>query len=140
MENYTYTFTSSKTQDEVFRTLLNVELWWMGLFNETIIGTSNKVNDEFSFDAGAGAHFSRQKLIELVPNKKLVWLVTESKLSFLSKVDEWTNTKISFEISLIDGKTKVGFTHIGLVPEIECCNACSSGWTGYLENLKKKLN
>jgi len=59
--------------------------WWVGLFGETIEGESNHINDEFSFRDGDGVHYSNQKLIELVPNEKIVWLVTESKLSFLKK-------------------------------------------------------
>ncbi|MES2761779.1 MAG: SRPBCC domain-containing protein [Bacteroidota bacterium] len=138
-ENFTYSFTSSKTAKEIFELLLNIEQWWSGLYEETIKGKSHQLNDEFSFKAGGGAHETVQKLVELVPNKKIVWLVTESNLTFLNDPREWTNTTICFDISEKEGKTTVTFTHEGLTPQIECYTACSSGWTGYLENLKKKL-
>ena len=138
-KNFTYSFTSSKKPEEVFELLSHIEQWWSGQYDETIKGKSLKVNDEFTFRAGAGAHYSKQKLVELIPRKKIVWLVTDSKLSFINDTGEWIGTKFCFDISTDNNKTKVIFTHDGLVPEIECYDACSSGWTQYLEQLKKKL-
>src|SRR6516225_3845729 len=114
-ENFTYSFKSSKSPEEVFELLLNIEAWWSGLYGETIKGESRKINDEFSFMAGGGAHYSKQKLIEFIPYKKVVWLVTDSKLIFLKDTGEWTDTRISFDISAEDKKTNVTFTHDGLV-------------------------
>ncbi len=138
-QDFMYSFTSSKTPAEVFQLLLHINQWWSGQYEETIEGVSKKVNDEFTFHAGGGAHYSKQKLVELIPNKKIVWLVTDSKLSFLSDTSEWTGTRICFDISTEDDKTQVTFTHDGLVPEIECYDACSGGWTKYLGELTKKL-
>ena len=138
-ENFAYSLKSSKTPEDIFRLLLNIEQWWFGLYEETIKGKSHKLNDEFSFKAGGGVHYSKQKLIELIPNKRIVWLVTDSELNFLSNPGEWINTKICFDISGEDDGTMVTFTHDGLIPQIECYNSCSSAWTSYLKNLKNKL-
>ena len=81
----------------------------------------------------ADIHYSKQKLIELVPNKKVVWLVSDSKLNFTKNVSEWTGTKIIFEISTINNKTQVHFTHSGLVPKIECFNDCSNAWSQLIQ-------
>ncbi|MDX2174191.1 MAG: SRPBCC domain-containing protein [Bacteroidota bacterium] len=138
-DNFSYSFKTSKAPEEVYKLLLDIEEWWSGLYEETISGKSKKVNDEFTFEAGGGVHNTTQKLVELIPHKKIVWLVTKSNLSFLSKPNEWENTKICFDLSQKEDKTIVTFTHDGLTPQIECYNACSGGWTGYLDNLKKKL-
>jgi Activator of Hsp90 ATPase homolog 1-like protein len=138
-DNFTFSFKTSKMPEEVYTLLLDIEEWWSGLFEETIKGKSKEVNDEFTFEAGGGAHYSKQKLLELVPYKKIVWLVTESNLIFLNDPMEWTNTKLSFEISIADGKTLVEFIHEGLVPNFECYDVCSGAWTKYLDTLKEKL-
>jgi len=138
-KSFSYSFTSSKSPATIFELLLDIDKWWSGLFSETIKGESHKINDEFSFNAGGGAHYSKQKLIELIPDKKIVWLVTDSNLSFLSETSEWTNTMICFDISKEGSKTKVTFTHDGLIPQIECYDACSGAWSQYLENLETKL-
>ena len=138
--NFSFSFQTSKSGEHVFKTLLDVRSWWTGIYDETIKGDSSQLNDEFTFKAGNGAHHTKQKLIEAELNKRIVWLVTESNLNFAKKPDEWTGTKICFDISNQSGKTKVTFTHEGLVPNFECYDGCAGAWTQYLENLAKRLN
>ncbi len=138
--SFTVSIKTSVTPKEVFNLLLDIEQWWSGIYGEEIKGESKKMGDEFTFKAGGGAHYSKQKLIELIPNEKVVWLITDSTLSFLSNTGEWINTKIGFTISTEENKTIVTFMHDGLVPQIECYNACSGGWTRYLDKLEEKLN
>lgn len=137
--NFTKTFTTTKSPSDVFGIIKDVRKWWVGLFGEEIEGSSTKLNDEFTFKAGEGMHYTKHKVIELVPDKRIVWLVTESNLSFAKKVDEWTNTKMCFEISVKDNKTHVSFAHQGLIPKLECYNNCSAAWSQYLDILAKKL-
>lgn len=139
--DFTSTLMVHKPIAEVFHTLLNVRAWWSGLFEESFEGSSEKVGDEFTFSAGGGVHYSKQKLVALVLNQKLTWEVIESNLSFLNKTDEWNGTQISFEVSEHDGKTKIVFSHLGLVPEAECYDSCAPAWTQYIqEQLKKVLS
>lgn len=112
-----------QTPEEVFHAVNNVRGWWSG----EIEGNTEKLNDEFSYRSGE-FHFSKQKLIEVVPERKVVWLVTESQLNFVKNKNEWTGTKIYFEISEQDTKTQLRFTHQGLIPGIECFGGCSNAW------------
>lgn len=137
--DFTFHMESSDTSKNVFETLLNVRSWRIGLYSETINGKTEKLDDEFTFSAGGGVHYSKQKLVELIPEKKIVWLVTDSNLSFLEKPDEWTGTKICFDISTKGKKSQITFTHEGLVPKFECYNGCAGAWTQYLVNLANKL-
>ena len=133
-KNFTTTLIVDQTPEEVFNVVRNVREWWSGYYSEEFEGNTEKLNDEFSFRAGGGAHYSRQKLIEVIPNKKVVWLITDSKLDFLEKKDEWTGTKVIFDILKKDTRTQLVFTHDGLMPEIECYDACAPAWSQYLHN------
>ena len=117
---------------QVFDAVLNVRGWWQGLYSEEITGGTKNINDEFTFRAGGGAHYTRQKLVEVIPDKRVVWLITECDLTFIEKKNEWEGTKIIFEIAEKAGKTQLQFTHVGLTPEIECYDACSSAWRMYI--------
>jgi hypothetical protein len=66
--------------------------------------------------------------VELIPGKKVVWLVTESQINFVADKAEWLNTKIIFDIATEGEKTRLTFTHEGLVPAIECYQDCSGAW------------
>lgn len=133
--NFTFHFESKKRPAEIFKILCDVRQWWVGLYGEEIDGESTQMNEVYTFVAGGDVHYSKQQVIALVPNKKIVWKVIESKLSFLKQADEWTGTAFGFEIEEQSDATKITFTHEGLVPQIECFNDCSSAWTAYLQKL-----
>ncbi len=137
--DFTKTFQVEQSPAEIFQVTKDVRSWWSGLYGEEFEGSSEKPGDEFTFSAGGGAHYSKQKLTELILNKKIVWLVTDSNLNFLEKPNEWTGTKIYFDISKQGNKTQVRFTHVGLVPKIECYNSCSSAWSQYLQQFLSPL-
>jgi hypothetical protein len=74
-----------------------------------------------------GFHYSKQKIAELIPGKKVVWHVVDAHLKGAKNPSEWTGTEISFEIA----RTEVRFSHLGPVPDFECFDSCSSAW-GFL--------
>lgn len=133
-QNYTAAITVNAKPAEVFKSINDISKWW----TDDLEGNSQKLNDEFTVHFG-DIHHSTQKLTELIPDQKVVWLVTESKLTFIKDQSEWKNTEIIFEIIPQGSRTHISFTHIGLVPEIECFNSCSKGWDYYFKGSLFKL-
>ena len=133
-QDYTIQFTVDLTSHEVFNHINNVTTWW----TDDMKGQSHKLNDLFTVQF-ADIHISTQKIVGLIPDKKIVWLVTDSNLSFVEKKNEWTNTQIVFELTNDNNKTQIKFTHMGLVPAVQCYDGCSKGWDYYIKGSLFKL-
>jgi Activator of Hsp90 ATPase homolog 1-like protein len=133
-QDYTAIITVNNSIHDTFEAINSVSKWW----TDDLTGSSQKLNDEFTVQFG-DIHRTGQKIIEFVPDEKVVWLVTESRLNFIKDKEEWKNTKISFELSRQGDKTQIHFTHIGLVPEIECYKQCTKGWDYYIKGSLFKL-
>ena len=128
-QDFTTTILVDQTPEEVFNAINNVRSWW----SEEIEGSTNKLDDEFTYHY-KDVHRCKMKLIEVIPNKKVVWLVMDNYFNFTKDKSEWKNTKVVFQIAKNGGKTQLHFTHQGLVPEYECYDACRQGWTNYINN------
>ena len=124
----------SQSASEAFKSINNVTKWW----TENLEGSSHKLNNVFKLLWG-GKSFVTIQIVEFVSDQKVVWLLTDSYLEWLTDKMEWQNTKMSFEISTNDSKTKIHFTHIGLVPEVECYRDCIKGWDQYVKGSLAKL-
>ena len=122
-------FVVDQSASTVFDAVTNVRAWW----SEALEGNSLEQGDEFSYRHGT-IHYSKHKLIEVIPNQKVEWLTLESALTFVEKQDEWNGTTIVFEITSIEDKTCLTISHLGLVPSLQCFEGCSKGWTYYLQN------
>ncbi len=132
--DFNTTFSVDQTPETVFNAINNVRGWW----SENIEGGTDKLNDEFTYEV-KDDHRCTMKLIEVVPNKKVVWLVLDNYFSFTTDKTEWIGTQIEFEISENNGKTQVHFTHRGLVPSYECYYVCFEAWTGYITGSLRNL-
>jgi hypothetical protein len=133
-QNYSTTFTVDQTPEEAFGAINNVRGWWSG----NIEGSTDKLGDEWTYRY-KDVHYSKQKITELVPGKRVVWHVLDSYLNFVEDKTEWNGTKITFEVAEKGDKTEVHFTHVGLAPYVECYDACSSAWGDYVNGSLRKL-
>jgi len=131
MENkdFNCSFLVEQTPQQVFEAIMNVRGWW----SEKLEGNSLKIDDEFSYTHGS-LHYSKHKLTEVIPYKRVVWLTLESKLTFVSQEEEWNGTRMIFEIVAKGVRTKLNITHEGLLPSLQCFKDCTNGWTYYLQN------
>ena len=132
--DFTTTIFVDQTPNEAFNAINNVRGWW----SEEIEGSTDKLNDEFKYHY-QDVHSCKMRLTEVIPDKKVVWLVLENHFKFTEDKTEWIGTKIIFDISEKENQTQIKFTHQGLVPEYECFEICRDAWTSYIQNSLKNL-
>ena len=133
-QDFTTTILVEQTPEEVFSAINNVRGWW----SESVEGTTDKPDGEFLYYY-KDVHISKMKIVELVPYKRIVWLVLENHFNFTKDKTEWNGNRIVFDISEKEHKTELLFTHVGLVPEYECYNVCHDAWTSYIQGSLKDL-
>ncbi|HLK41011.1 MAG TPA: SRPBCC domain-containing protein [Polyangiaceae bacterium] len=132
-QNFTTTILVDRTPQETFDAINDVRGWWSG----EIEGRTDALGAEFTYSYKT-VHRTTQKITELVPGKKVVWHVTASQINFVRDKSEWDGTDIVFEIAKKGDRTEVRFTHVGLVPSIECYDGCSGAWGFYInESLRE---
>ncbi len=126
--NFSSTILVDKTPLEAFNAITNIKAWW----SESIEGGTEKLNDEFIYHY-KDIHYCKMKLVELVPNQRLVWLVLDNYFNFIKDNSEWVGSKLAFDITPKGDKTEIKFTHEGLVPQYECYEICREAWTNYIQ-------
>lgn len=110
--NYSVAIEVAKSPDDVFNHLINLKKWWPEDFD----GDDIKLNSEFIFTTG-DSHYSKNKVIEFIPNKKITWIALEA----IRKTDNysWAGTKMIFELNPQNNNTLIKFTYDGVVFEDE---------------------
>ena len=108
-----------------------VNLWWKKDFS----GSAEKLNDKFTVPFGE-PNGENLLLILLSANlcqtkklygKLLIVICLGSKTKRNGIIP-----KLFLKFSEENGKTKIDFTHIGLVPGVECYDVCEKGWDGHI--------
>jgi hypothetical protein len=112
-----------------FNAINNVRGWW----SEDIEGPTDELDGIF-FYKFRDVHQCTVKVVELVPNKRVVWEVLENHFNFIQDKSEWVGTRMIFEISEKENKTQIRFTHEGLVPDYECYAICDDAWSTYIQS------
>ncbi len=132
-QNYNAVITVNANANEAFNSINSVSKWW----TENLEGSLQNLNDVFTVNFGET--FATIKILEVVANKKVVWHVTDCYLHWLTDKTEWKDTKMIFELSTEGNSTQISFTHVGLVPNVECYNDCRKGWDQYIKGSLFKL-
>ena len=134
-EDFMTTYTVDQTPDEVFAAVTDVRGWWV----DAIEGGTARLGDEFVFH-NEPIHVSRQRLTDVVPGELMEWLVLEAELNFVEDTAEWVGTRIRFEITPEGDRTRLRFTHVGLVPAHECFEICHNAWSWYINvSLRQRI-
>jgi hypothetical protein len=134
MNEYTTSFVVDQGPETVFTSINDVRGWW----GEDVEGSNDKVGDEFTYRV-QDIHYSKLRVIELVSNEKITWLVLDNRMNFVEDQTEWVGTKISFEIARRGDQTEVRFAHLGLDPEFECFDVCSNAWGSLIRTSLPRL-
>jgi hypothetical protein len=133
--NYHAGITAKTTVAEAFDKINQVSSWWSQNFE----GSAQKPGDAFT--VRFGEVWKNFAVVESVAGKRIEWEVTDCHLPWLADRKEWTNTFLVWEFSAGKDCTQIDFTHVGLIPEMECYDDCKPGWDFYLnESLAKLLN
>lgn len=132
--DFTTAILVDQTPAAAFNAINNVRGWW----SEEVVGGTTKLNDVFNYHY-EDVHSCKMKLIEVVPDQKVVWQVLENHFNFIKDTSEWIGTTISFEIAKKDNQTEIRMTHHGLVPQYECYTICRDAWTNYIQNSLRSL-
>lgn len=130
----TVAFTVDRTPDEAFAAITNVRGWWSG----EIEGRTDAQGEEFTYRY-QDVHYTKQRISVLVPGHKVVWQILDAYLNFTDDPREWTGTEMVFEVVPKNNQTEVRFSHVGLTPDFECYDQCSSAWAFYINGSLRPL-
>jgi hypothetical protein len=130
----TLTLSVDQTPEEVFAAVMNVRGWW----SQGLEGHSDKIGDEFTYRY-KDLHRSTHRVTEAAVGKRVVWRTVDANLSHAKNPTEWNGTEVRFDIARRGDRTELRFTHMGLVPECECFEACSKGWGFYVGESLSRL-
>lgn len=134
IKSYTTTILVDKDISSTFNAITKFRSWW----SEEIEGNTDQVGETFFYHY-KDVHLCRIKLIEMIADKKLVYQVIDNEFNFTKDKTEWINTKMIFDVSVEGNKTKIVFTHEGLVPAYECYDICNDAWTSYIHGSLKNF-
>jgi uncharacterized protein YndB with AHSA1/START domain len=133
VEDFSYEVTIAAPVEAVYEALASptgIPAWWT---------TAAEVTTEVG-----GVHRLRWSEVDwteirvdwLAPPHSVDWSCTAAHMTDFSEPDEWVGTSISFELSEVEGGTRLSLVHHGLAA-LPCIEMCERGWRFHLgESLK----
>lgn len=132
-DSFATSFTVDQSPEAVFAAINDVRGWW-----SDIEGQADRIGGRFTHRV-LDLHRCDIEVKELVPGRKVAWTVIDNYFNFTEDETEWKGTEIVFEIAEAGDGTEVSFTHVGLVPDYECYEVCSDGWSTYIDSLRSLI-
>ena len=127
--NYKYEVQLSVAPEAVMQALTTSEgiaAWWA---KSNTVWKENA--DEF-LPVDFGQVKKLMRIQKATPLSGLTWHVLECTLH------EWPGTRITFNVTpTSSGGSLLKLEHIGLNPQLECFESCSSGWEYFMASLKQ---
>lgn len=128
LDDFNSSISAKISASEAIKKISNVPEWW----GVTYTGSAEKKGDTFTVKM-TGDSFFNFTVTELIPGKRVVWLVTDCNMPWYSDKKEWANNKLVFDLHEHNGMTELKFTHEGLTSEVECYKDCAPGWTHWIK-------
>jgi uncharacterized protein YndB with AHSA1/START domain len=138
MNHYQQSLTIAATPAAVYAALTTTEglrAWW----TRECEG-STEVDGVLHFRFGAT--YKDMRIERLEPGREVRWQCTLARIAAdsVARKDEWVGTHLVFRMSDAgQGRTRLDFEHIGLVPSLECYSLCDKGWQYFLGSLQQYL-
>jgi len=126
--NFSSSFTANITAAEAIDKISNIPDWWGVSFS----GSAKHQGDAFVIKMGNDSFFNCS-VTELIPGKRIVWLVTDCNMPWYTDKKEWTDTRMIFDLNEHGDSTDIVFTHEGITPDVECYADCAPGWTHWIK-------
>ena len=92
--NFNSSISAKISPSEAIKKISNVPEWWGISFT----GSAENQNDKFIVKMG-GDSFFNFTVAELIPGKKIVWLVTDCNMPWYADKKEWSDTRLIFDLS-----------------------------------------
>ncbi len=103
-----------------------------------IEGATDRLGAEFSYRY-EDIHDSRQRITELIPSRRVVWQALDAHLDFTEDPLRVGRQRGLFEVVPEGGRPTLRISHIGLTPEVECYEKCSTAWGFDINTSLKQL-
>jgi uncharacterized protein YndB with AHSA1/START domain len=134
-ERFVYTTYIATTPEKVWKALIEGELTRQYWKHETVSDWKPGSKWELVADDGKGTVKVVGKVVELIPNKRLVltWCDVDGA------VDSVTCSRVAMDIESEGGLVRLTVTHDELEPGSEMLRGISKGWPRVLSSLKSFL-
>jgi uncharacterized protein YndB with AHSA1/START domain len=138
MKHYQHSLTIAATPATVYAALATTE-GLLGWWTQDCEGAA-EVNGIIHFRFGSS--YTDVRIERLEPGREVRWQCTRAHIAAdsVSRKDEWVGTQLVFRMSDVgQGRTRLDFEHIGLVPSLECYGLCDKGWQHCMGSLQQYL-